>query len=62
FKLDTKFQRWKWLYEKEFLKTKSTPLKFKFFWYFSFMIKTLKKGVRLKLRKMLTPIVIKVRE
>ncbi|MBF4270212.1 wavE lipopolysaccharide synthesis family protein, partial [Vibrio anguillarum] len=35
---------------------------FKFFWYFSFMIKTLKKGVRLKLRKRLTPIVIKVRE
>ncbi|WP_220095660.1 WavE lipopolysaccharide synthesis family protein, partial [Klebsiella quasipneumoniae] len=56
------FQRWKWLYENEFLKTKNTPLNFKFFWYLSLIIKTIRKGVRLKLRKTLTPIFIKVRE
>ncbi|EGR0892115.1 WavE lipopolysaccharide synthesis family protein [Vibrio cholerae] len=56
------FQRWKWLYENEFLKTKNTPLNFKFFWYLSLIIKTIRKGVRLKLRKTLTPIFIKVRK
>lgn len=45
------FQRWKWLYRKEFGIEDKTPLGFKLKWYFSTLKSFLISGVRLKLRK-----------
>ncbi len=45
------FQRWKWLYSKEFGIEDKTPLSFKLKWYFSTLKSFLISGVRLKLRK-----------